>query len=481
MKKILFCLLASVLFLNVNVNSASGFDLNSEEDVNKLRKKIFGGLDVSLNGVGGIEATLENKFGELTGIGGRSASTAADETFYDFRSYFTTKIKKNEVSLVLSVDVAGDDFSDPAGAVLGNSIDDTSTAGGPAVTRDTDWDLRVRHLYLNYDGRVKFAAGRLPAKIGHGIMVHTIRDSARLIVPFKPFVFGGVLVKGGETFPNSVTSDSLGENDNDLDAYLVFGKYKRENFAATLSYVIQDDSRKDNGFPEKQYINLSVDGSKENLSYQLEGIYFGGKSSFNSTNGQRLDNDAWMGYGKVTYRLPDFHSKIGAAVGYGSGDNNSSDNTQSDYQSLFMDNNGFQIANIYGNDIHGYDSYRAGTTGSDGNNAGAGFANTTFFQISAFKQLTDRLDIDGSFTYMIASKKQLVGEGVLLHANDGSSTAGETRKSDDIGWEADANLAYKITDAVTFYSRFGFFHSGNIWGDSVPDAKKAQGGFLFVF
>lgn len=292
---------------------------------------------------------------------------------------------------------------------------------------------------------------------------------------------GGVLVKGGESFSNAVSPDPLAENDNDLDAYLVFGKYKQENFVATLSYVIQDDTRKDRSFPEKQYVNLAADGSFGNFAYQVEGIYYGGKTSFNTTKDRRLNNNGWLGYGKLQYKLPAYHSRVGVAAGYGSGDNDSTDNTQSDFQSLFMDNIGFQIANIYGNDIHGYDSYRAGTTGSDGNNSGAGFANTTFFQLTAFNQPTDRLDVEGVFTYFRASKSQLVGEGVLLHINDGTAAAGETERSSDIGWEADLNLHYKITDWFSFYTRFGYFSSGKIWGRSIPDAKKAQGGFLFNF
>ncbi len=481
MKKIFLYLIASVLFLNINSALVYGFNLESEEDINELRKKIFGGLDVSLSGIGRIESTLESKFGELTNIGGRSTSAATDETFYDFRSYLTAKIKKEQVSLVISVDLAGDDFSDPEGAILGNSIDVTSAPGGPAVERDSNWDLRIRHLYLNYNGFVNFSAGRLPAKVGHGIMVNTIRDSAKLIKSFNPITIGGVLVKGGETFPNAVSSDPLAENDNDLDAYLVFGKYKQENFAVTLSYVIQDDSRMDSGFPEKQYVNLAADGSSGNFYYQLEGIYYGGKSSFNATKGTRLNNNGWLGYGNLQYALPSYHSRVGVAIGYGSGDNNSTDNTQSDFQSLFMNNNGFNIANIYGNDIHGYDSYLPGTAGSDGNNAGAGFANTTFFQVSAMKQVTDSFDIDGNFTYFVASEKRVIGEGVLFHDNDGDAAAGETEKSNDIGWEADLNLQYKITDWFSFHTRFGYFSPGKIWGRSVPDAKKVQGGFLFKF
>lgn len=481
MKKIFLCFALGFLIINININPTYGFNLESDENIRELRKKIFGGFDLSLSGIARVEATLENNFGELTGIGGRSASNAADETFYDFRSYLTAKIKKNQVSLVLSVDIAGDDFSDPEGAIFGNGIDDTSASGGPAVARDSNWDLRVRHLYLNYNGIVNFTAGRQPARVGHGIMVNTIRDSAKLIKAFEPVIIGGVVIKGGETFPNVITSDSSGENDNDLDAYLLFGKYKNEKFVVTLSYVIQDDSRKDLLFPEKQYINLSADGSAGNLFYQMEGIYYGGKTPFSTAKDKRLNNNGWLGYGKLQYELPAYHSKAGVAIGYGSGDNDIADDTQSDFQSLFMNNNGFQIANIYGNDIHGYDSYRAGTSGSDGNNAGAGFANTTFFQLIASHEPVDRFNIEGVFTYFIASKSQLVGEGVLSHANDGTASTGETEKSNDIGWEADLNLYYKIKDGFSFYTRLGYFSSGKIWGNSAPDAKKAQGGFLFSF
>ncbi len=481
MKRIFWCIIVSFLFLNINTGIVYGVDLDSEEDIKELRKKIFGGFDISLSGIARIEATLENRFGQLTGIGGRATSAATDETFYDFRSYLTAKIKKERVSLVISADIAGDDFSDPAGGIFGNALDDDSSAGGPAVTRDSNWDLRIRHLFLNYNGFVNFTVGRQHAKVAHGIMVNTIRDSAKVVKSFGNIALAGVVVKGGETFPNAVSSDSLGENDNDLDAYLAFGKYKYNNGSATLGFAIQDDTRKDKGFPEKQYLLLIADGSIGNLYYQLDGIYYGGETPFNSSKGKRLRNRAWLGYGKLQYKLPDHHSLVGIAIGYGSGDNNSGDNKQSDFQSLFMNNNGFQIANIYGNDIHGYDSYRAGTTGSDGNNAGSGFANTTFFQISVENQPVSNLNIEGVFTYFKASKSQLVGEGVLLHANDGTASTGETERSNNIGWEADLNLNYQIQDGFSFYTRLGYFSSGKIWGNSTPSVKKAQGGLMFNF
>jgi len=481
MKRLLTCFFASWLLLGMGVSVAEDLDLNSDQGISELRKRIFGGLDISFSGIGRIEATLEHNFRELTDIGGPSDKSVADNSFYDFRSYVKTEIRKEKFSIVIDVDIAGDDFSDPEGAVFGNGIDANSAPGGPAVTRDTLWDLRTRHLYLKYDGFVKASAGRLPTKLAEGILVSTIRDSAKVVKPWKRYAIGGVVVKGGETIPNEVGSDPEGDRDNDLEAYVLFGKYKVKDLAVQLSYAFQIDSRKDQGFPEKKYVNLTADGSTGRLSYQLIGTWFGGQTPFNAAKGQRLDNDAWQGYAKLQYALPDSRSGIGAAVGYGGGDNNPDDNKQSNFQSLFMNAIGFKIANIYGNDIHSYDAYIPGTAGSDGNNAGGGFANTTFFQLSAFHQFNDKLKIDGVFSYFIATEDQLVGEGVLLHANDGTAAPGETERTNDIGWEADLNFDYTITDSFSFYTRLGYFSSGDIWGRSAPNATKVQGGFLFTF
>ncbi len=481
MKKLAMWLFVGFMLLGAGVCSATEIDLDSDEGVRELRKKIFGGLDVSFSGIGRIEATLENRFRELTDIGGPASSKVADDSFYDFRSYISSEIRKDKVSIVIAVDIAGDDFSDPEGAVFGNGMDSNSAPGGPAVTRDSLWDLRTRYLYLNYNGFVKASAGRLPLKLGNGIVVSTIRDSAKVVKPLKPYAFGGVIVKGGETIPNTVPPDPEGSKDNDLEAFVIFGKYKQKNLALQLTYAFQKDSRRDQGFPEKQYVDLTADGSSGRLSYQLEAAWFGGETPYKAAKGERLNNDAWMGYARFQYALPDIRSGVGFAVGYGGGDNDPTDNDQSDFQSLFMNAIGFHIANIYGNDIHGYDSYIPGTAGADGNNAGAGFANTTFLQLSAFHQPTDRLKIEGILSYFVASEDQLIGEGVLLHPNDGTAAPGETERSDDIGWEADLNFNYTITDSFSFYTRLGYFSAGDIWGRSAPSAKKIQGGLLFTF
>jgi len=465
----------------MGVGSAEELDLNTEEGIKELRTKLFGGLDVTFDGIARVEGTYEGDLAELTDIGGPRPPGSAPETFYDFRSWVTTKIRKGKVSLVFSLDIAGDDFSDPEGAILGNGGDSNATPGGPAVVRESGWDLRTRHLYLNYNGWANFSIGRLPLKLGNGIAVSTIRDAAKIVKPIKPFALGLVIVKGGETMPNTIPPDPDGTHDNDLDAYVVFAKYKHPNFVAQLGYGVQDSTIINEKFPEKQILNFNLDGAAGNLSYAFEGTYLGGESSFNPTFGDRLDNKAFQAYGRLQYNLADIRSKFGIAVGYGTGDNDPTDGDQEDFQSFFMNSIGFHIAEIYGNDIHSYDAYIPGTPGADGTNAGAGFANTTFVQVSAAHDLTSKISLNAVASYFVATEDQLVGEGVLLHPNDGTAAPGETEMTDDIGWEIDVNGTYKVTDYWSFYARFGFFSAGDIWGRSAPDGKKAQAGLLFRF
>ena len=161
------------------------------------------------------------------------------------------------------------------------------------------------------------------------------------------------------------------------------------------------------------------------------------------------------------YQFDSPHDYLALALGAGSGENQKS-TKQHDFQSFFMNSIGFHIASIYGNDIHSYDAFLPGSgPGKDGNNAGAGFANTGFVQLSGriapFSFVPDST-IEGIFTYLRATRSQLMGEGVLFGNLDGFTAAtGVTETSHDIGWEADINVVHPLTDSMQTYLRTGWF------------------------
>jgi len=373
------------------------------------------------------------------------------------------------------------------------------------VVRKKGFDLRIRHLYLTYDGIVHAAAGRLPARIGHGISINTIRDSAKLAKTFGPWKLVAILVKGGETQPNN---DLNAATDNDLDAYggVINYSFGGDAFAVSpgmllgagaqlprgdgfhlhnhvmLAVMKQVDTTFDDRLPEKLLFDLNGDLRFGAWTYAFEGAYLGGHTPRDKVFSRRK-NRAWMGYVRGQYQFDDPHDYLALALGLGSGENRKSEK-QHDFQSFFMNAIGFHLANIYGDDIHSYDAFLPGVNG-DGNNAGAGFANTGFIQVSGkiapFSFIPDST-VEGVFTYLRATRRQLVGEGVLFGGLDGfTAAAGTTETSHDIGWEADVNVNHPLTKSMLSYLRTGWFVPGSIFGPARRTAFKLQGGVSYAF
>jgi len=466
----------------------------SPAELQALKHELFGGLDITFSGFARIEGTAEHHF-DL------GSDLKAANTFYDFRGWLASSISKGPASLHIAVDYAGNDFSDPEGGVFGNAFDNTSAPGGPSVVRQKGFDLRIRHLYLSYDGFVKARAGRLPSRIGHGISIQTIRDSAKIGKRFGPVSIAGVLVKGGETQPNNNLNAAT---DNDLDAYGVVINYPlpskqhmvtRQTDSASglivegrnmlqLAVVKQVDSTFDERLPEKLLFNVNGDFSFGPWSYAFETAYLAGRTPRATSLGLgRRKNRAWMGYAKTRYNFDVRRAYLAVALGIGSGDNEGGEK-QRDFQSFFMNAIGFHLANIYGNDIYGYDAFLPGVNG-DGNNAGSGFANTSFVQLSgriAPFSFASESTIEGVFTYLRATRSQRVGEGVLLGALDGLTAApGITQTSHNIGWEADINIDHPLTPDMHAYFQSGWFVPGSIFGPARRTAFKLQGGVDFSF
>jgi len=450
-------------------------DALSPAQLQALRQQLFGGMDVSFGGYVRLEGTTEQHF-DL------GVAPAATNSFYDLRGYLESKIGRGPAALHLDVDVAGNDFSDPEGGVLGNGQDATATPGGPAVVRQNGFDLRVRHLYLSYDGYVHAAAGRMAAKIGHGIVINTIRDSAKLAKVFGPLKLVAILVKGGETQPNNNLNAA---SDNDLDAYGGVAVYHFDaHNRVQLVAMKQVDTTFDNRLPEKLLVDLNGDFQSGAWTYAFETAWLGGYTPRDVTLARRK-NRAWMGYVRGQYHVARARLDLGLALGMGSGENRKS-GTQRNFQSFFMNAIGFHLANIYGNDIYSYDAFLPGSgAGRDGNNAGAGFANTSFVQLSAkltpFAGLPEST-LETSFTYLRATRSQTVGEGVLLGKLDGFTAApGVLQSSRDIGWEVDVNMMHPLSANMHTYLRSGWFVPGAIFGSARRTAFKLQGGVEFSF
>ncbi len=160
----------------------------------------------------------------------------------------------------------------------------------------------------------------------------------------------------------------------------------------------------------------------------------------------------------------------GLSFGMGSGDNNPNDKMQENFQNLFMDEIGFHYTYIYSDDIHGYDGKSSDVE------RGSGFANTTWVQIHGSINPIEYLIIEGSYTYLYASKEQLEGTGPL-----GNGTAVSNSKTREIGQELDLKAYYSINDNTGIKFFGGVFFPGSIYGRNADSALKGEVGIEYKF
>ncbi len=389
--------------------------------------------------------------------------------FIDIRSFLSLKVQSNAWSAVVSIDVAGNDFND--GALLGNE--------DPGKNGRIELDLR--HAYIQYKKDLMLRLGRQPARLGHGIVANIVRDMAKVGWGFQRFGLTGIYVKGAEGITQTTASTRnsrrvLGASngaDQDLDAFglaLNAPSLLEKRLSLQLYTMRKFDTTDNNRYAEHMLVGLSADGALfQDFSYQLEANYMGGKTANGAqgaTANERADIEAVMVYADGTYNYGNFFG--GVAFGFGSGDNDPTDREFNNFPSFFMDETGFTYTYIFSDDLHGYDGR------SSDNGFGSGFANVTWIQAHC-KYLWRQLTIEGSYTYLRATKSQLVGSGPL-----GLSPTTSSSRSRDIGDEIDAHLSYDFDEHVRVYIKAGIFFPGRIYGNA-DSAVKSEAGLEFRF
>lgn len=377
--------------------------------------------------------------------------TDESRTFYDARSYLTLQAKHGPILGVLSLDLAGDDFND--GVKWGNP-------GNPGY--QSTWNVQTRLAYIQWNTKhVNMLFGRMPARLGNGIVANVNRDAGRIIFKTGIGNFVGTAVKGADdrTVPGT---------EGGLDAYILLytGKpWKKANKALNYqAWIGKQDPTENPGkplYPSKLIVGTSFDVKLDKLMLKLEGNYLGGDSG--GAKAAIRDNEAGMLWLDSDYQVSQ-KVALGAMFGYGTGDNNPTDDTQHNFQAFFLDENAYTYTNIYSDDLHGF---RAAFPGSV--NFGSGFANTMFFQAHVRAQLNPKTEITGSYTYLHANKAQKVGAGPI-----GNRSTTQTATTQDIGHEIDANVSYKIVPAATLWLRTGLLLTGDIWGKDASDVGKVE-------
>ena len=399
----------------------------------------------------------------------RSVRTDDVAQFFDTRGFIGLSALYGSWSAVGSVNFAGDDFSD--GVLWGN---DQAPLGAAGTRR---FETTLRHLYIQYHSpeRWKIEMGRLPHKLGQGIVTNVIRDSIRVTEEYGKLRFVQSYVKGGEGLsPGTTTTASIVPSNaatgagEDLHAFVLLINYlPNKEWGIQTFYAQQIDTTFDGRFPEKQFGDINANFQRGNYKVIGEFAYLGGMTSRVAALNQRRNYRAFMGYMNFSYSLP--KAILGVAGGIGSGDNNPTDLNLTNFENLFMDETGYNYTFLFADDIHGF----AGQSSHLGR--GSGFANVMFPQIYGVLP-KGPLTLKGSYTWLQATESQLEGSGVL-----GTVSTTNANRTRDIGHEWDILADYKLNKYLTLFFHSGYFLPGRIFGSGADPALKLETGVTFAF
>ncbi len=435
--------------------------------------------------------------------------------YSDIRGYVTTALKKAPFMLVYRLDFAGDKFND--GVLLGNDLGPLAAAG------QRQFQVNTQVFYLQYDGWATLRAGRMPGHLGNGIVGHIVRDSVTAIKPWTPelstqltWVHGST----GRSIDNQAgvsflpfTGNAVNQNSETAQQKVQDVTGKEENLEGVLllaNYKI-NPSHRIQGFlwrmwdttaagrnKQNQYIDLNGSGLIESplsgsLNYWWELVHLRGTTPVNSgaaggIAGRRDTHRAYLAYLDLQYTPPGAFQPVGQrflspglTVGYGSGDNRPNDETNTNFDQLFVDEASFKYNFIFSDDVHGYNGRGFDTR------RGGGFSNVTFVQPYLVVRPMPKLETRIAWTYLTATVPQPAGTGVLgprpvlNSALAYSPTAVPGDATRDIGQELNVLTDYFVTPTARLFAYWGEFFPGRLYAPHRENAIKFESGLEWRF
>lgn len=435
--------------------------------------------------------------------------------YTDIRGYVSTALKKDPFMLVYSFDFAGDEFND--GVLLGNDTGPLAAAG------QRQFQVNTQLFYLQYDGWATVRLGRIPGHLGNGILGHIVRDGVTASKPvtdrvslqttwvhgstgrsvsnqagttFLPFT-GTAVNQSSETTQQKV-QDVTGKEEN-LEGLLLLANYKLTPGHRVQGFLWRMwDTTAAGRNKQNQYIDLNGSGLFESrlsgsLNYWWEVAHLRGTSPVNSgaaggVAGRRERHRAYLAYLDLQYTPPEAFQPVrqrflspGLTFGYGSGDNRPNDETNTNFDQLFVDEASFKYNFLFSDDIHGFNGRSFDTR------RGGGFSNVTFVQPYLIVRPTSKLETRLAWTYLTATVSQPAGTGVLgpmpvlNSALAYSATAVPGDATRDIGQELDVLTDYYVTPTARLFAYWGEFFPGRIYAPFRQNAIKFETGLEFRF
>jgi predicted porin len=237
-------------------------------------------------------------------------------------------------------------------------------------------------------------------------------------------------------------------------------------------------------------VGVHAKGKIAGLSYAAEADFQFGEIEGYLTQPDGVDGElvpatinpkGWGVFAKLGYMIDPVN--IRASFAYGSGDDEYFDDDCEEFQTQQGPDYGatarlVHYTQIYERTVRTASLLAKLSTSLDGNTTNTGIANTTYYNlgvdVNLMKDLT--LSVDG---FLLQASETGAWEDYLSAIAEESVSV-----DDDLGWEVDVKLNYKITKNLSYFVEGGYFDAGDFYKDiGAEDEGVTQvvHGLLFTF
>lgn len=303
-------------------------------------------------------------------------------------------------------------------------------------------DLQILQAWINYNpGPVGIKVGHMPLKLGPGIFFnHTKFGDDAIVVygnPTKQLHLAALTAKFRES--------SSGLSD-DANGYVALFVYSGDTFnlSGDVTYV---DDQASGATGEIHAWNFGLRGDTKVAGLTLRGDVElqTGKLYVDTTS--ELDIKGYAFMLGIDYKMGS--TKLTLEGGIGSGDD---DATDDDFD-MFITSLGAHLNAPLYTFIYDYSA----TGASGGKNAG--ITNTTYLKLAASTKATKKLGIKGQLVWLKAT------EDVDLN--------GGNNPDDELGWEIDGKVTYKLAKNLKYWVEGGYLFVGDAYNDANDEADDA--------
>jgi len=324
-------------------------------------------------------------------------------------------------------------------------------------------EFNILQAWINYKATdsIGLKVGHMPLALGNKIFFNHTKfgDDAIVVYGSTSNIHWALLTakfsEGEGTKKKKLSDDST--------AYVGLVNYKGDmfNIDANLTYVDDQSNSTHPAINEIHGWNFGLDGSVNVAGFDVRGdveLNFGklcidadSKADCLGLGQGELDAKGYAVMLGVDYKMGS--TKLTLEGGIGSGDD---DATDGDAEVFINSLGGTMNAPLY---TFVYDYSVPGAAGiTDG-----GIANTTYLKLAASTKATKDLSVKGQIVWLKATEDVVIGK----------SKTGKDVKEDDLGWEIDGKVSYKLAKNLEYYVEAGYLFAGDAY-DTVEAGKRTD-------